>query len=248
MEPKTWKATNLAAKLRFGSGNDEYETTLVLWSNQTYRIPTAISSPPARSGPPLCGCACWAWPRRWWSALSSTAWWRAGSTSRHSWCSPDFPPRSRKCSGWSGIWGHLFSEFKTNKRNLMKCVWGDRRLCGKQGGPSWSDPALGCSPVRPAPSPKHYACFMLSCRIPLKRLMPGSPSQPGRAIVYAACSDLLNEFISLAQTKSAVGPGLAKFGADIKGRNVRRLPRGFAWPLIFVPPAFKGSEAAAPFC
>lgn len=61
-----------------------------------------------------------------------------------------------------------------------------------------------CGPVRRAQPQKHYGCFMLSCRIPLKRLMAGSLSQPRRAIVHAARSDLLNEFISLAQTKSAL--------------------------------------------
>lgn len=37
---------------------------------------------------------------------------------------------------------------------------------------------LSLSPVGPAQSERHYGCFMLACRIPLKRLMPGSLSQP----------------------------------------------------------------------
>lgn len=43
---------------------------------------------------------------------------------------------------------------------------------------------------------RHYGCFMLACRIPLKRLMSGSLSQPRTRYPPAACSDLVNEFIS----------------------------------------------------
>ena len=53
-------------------------------------------------------------------------------------------------------------------------------------------------PVSPAQSERHYGCFMLTCRIPLKRLMPGSLSQLRTCYPPAACSDLVNEFIILA--------------------------------------------------
>lgn len=55
---------------------------------------------------------------------------------------------------------------------------------------------ISFGPVSPAQSERHYGCFMLACRIPLKRLMPGSLSQPRTRYPPAACSDLVNEFIS----------------------------------------------------
>lgn len=58
-------------------------------------------------------------------------------------------------------------------------------------------------PVCPARSQRHYACFMSPCRIPLERLMPGSLSQLRTCYPHAACSDLVNEFISLAAAGGA---------------------------------------------
>lgn len=61
-------------------------------------------------------------------------------------------------------------------------------------------------PVSPAQSERHYGCFMLACRIPLKRLMPGSLSQPRTCYPPAACSDLVNEFISSVATAGSAPP------------------------------------------
>lgn len=68
-----------------------------------------------------------------------------------------------------------------------------------------SELLFGCFPgsVSPAPLKRHYGCFMLTCRIPLKRLMPGFLSQLRTCYPLAACSDLVNEFISLATAGSA---------------------------------------------
>lgn len=60
--------------------------------------------------------------------------------------------------------------------------------------------------VSPAQSERHYSCFMLACRIPLKRLMPGSLSQPRTRYPPAACSDLVNEFISSVATAGLASP------------------------------------------
>lgn len=61
-------------------------------------------------------------------------------------------------------------------------------------------------PVSPAQSERHYGCFMPACRIPLKRLMPGSLSQPRTCYPPAACSDLVNEFISSVATAGSAPP------------------------------------------
>lgn len=65
---------------------------------------------------------------------------------------------------------------------------------------------ISFGPVGPAQSERHYGCFMLACRIPLKRLMPGSLSQPRTCYPPAACSDLVNEFISSVATAGSAPP------------------------------------------
>lgn len=65
---------------------------------------------------------------------------------------------------------------------------------------------ISFGPVSPAQSERHYGCFMLACRIPLKRLMPGSLSQPRTRYPPAACSDLVNEFISSVATAGPAPP------------------------------------------
>lgn len=51
---------------------------------------------------------------------------------------------------------------------------------------------------------------MPACKIPLKRLMPGSLSQPRMCYPPAGCGDLLNEFISLvAMARSSPPHGLS---------------------------------------
>lgn len=65
---------------------------------------------------------------------------------------------------------------------------------------------LSFGPVSPAQPERHYGCFMFACRIPLKRLMPGSLSQPRTRYPPAACSDLVNEFISSVATAGSAPP------------------------------------------
>lgn len=65
---------------------------------------------------------------------------------------------------------------------------------------------ISFGPVGPAQSERHYGCFMLASRIPLKRLMPGSLSQPRTCYPPAACSDLVNEFISSVATAGSAPP------------------------------------------
>lgn len=73
---------------------------------------------------------------------------------------------------------------------------------------------ISFDPVSPAQSERHYGCFMLACRIPLKRLMPGSLSQPRTRYPPAACSDLVNEFISLVRTAASAPPYSVSFSAE----------------------------------
>lgn len=70
----------------------------------------------------------------------------------------------------------------------------------------WAVVWICFGPVSPAQSERHYGCFMLACRIPLKRLMPGSLSQPRTCYPPAACSDLVNEFISSVATAASASP------------------------------------------
>lgn len=65
---------------------------------------------------------------------------------------------------------------------------------------------VSLGPVSPAQLERHYGCCMLACRIPLKRLMPGSLSQPRTRYPPAACSDLVNEFISSVATAGSAPP------------------------------------------
>lgn len=64
--------------------------------------------PPAQTCPLHCVPACWQFPlQRWWSALSSTAWWQEGWTSHRSLCSLGCPPTSNRWCGWSGTLVYL---------------------------------------------------------------------------------------------------------------------------------------------
>lgn len=87
-------------------------------------------------------------------------------------------------------------------------------------------------PVSPAQLEKHYACFMLACRIPLKRLMPGSLSQPRTCYPPAACSDLANEFIS-----SVAAAGSASPHSDTQPVSLCRVGVGCERKLSAVAPA-----------
>lgn len=55
-------------------------------------------------------------------------------------------------------------------------------------------------PVSSTQSERHYGCFMFTCRVPFKRLMSAPLSQLRTCYPLAACSDLVNEFISLAHS------------------------------------------------
>lgn len=68
----------------------------------------------------------------------------------------------------------------------------------------------------PAQSKRHYGCFMPACRIPLKRLMPSSLSQPRTRYPPAGCTDLVNEFISLVAMAYSASPHSGKRGLSIQ--------------------------------
>lgn len=103
-----------------------------------------MDPPLARTCPCRCAPACWRFPpRRWWSVLSSTAWWQEGWTSHHSLCSLGSPPMSNRWCGWSGTLvylhgarkyylshsSHLNCKSALNQHNYTAGVSG---ICGSQ--------------------------------------------------------------------------------------------------------------------
>lgn len=107
---------------------------------------------------------------------------------------------------WGGIFVMIISpRIKIKDANRSSFAPANRK--GSNGGPRrWAGVQISLGPVRPAQLERHYSCFMLACRIPLKRLMSGSMSQPRTRYPPAACSDLVNEFISSVATAGSALP------------------------------------------